>query len=218
MKIFFITGTDTDSGKTYVTCQLLNFLNQRQQSALALKPVASGCDEINGQLLSADVLALQKYNCNSSLEINGWKFAPPISPHIAAKKVNLHLSIQKIADFCFDERFSHFDYLFIEGAGGLMAPLNDEETWLDFLKWTQIPAILVVGMQLGCLNHALLTDTVLKHNRISCAGWIANCLDKAMLAKDENIKTLSLKMHMPQLATISYEGSLTDEHILQKFQ
>ncbi|ARG97540.1 dethiobiotin synthase [Legionella micdadei] len=218
MKIYFITGTDTDSGKTYVTCQLLDFFNKRNKKALALKPVASGCDVKDGQLLSQDVLNLQKYNYDSALEINCWKFAPPISPHIAANELNLPITAQKIADFCLEKQFSTFDYLFIEGAGGLMAPLNEEETWLDFLKWTQIPAIVVVGMQLGCLNHALLTDAVLKHNRITCAGWIANCLDKNMLAREENIKTLSLRMHMPQLTTISYQGMLSDESILQKLQ
>jgi dethiobiotin synthetase len=214
MKIYFITGTDTDSGKTYISCQLLDYFKQQNKRALALKPVASGCHEKDGLLQSEDVLNLQKHNLDPSLKINGWQFAPAISPHIAAKQVNCRLSLQDIADFCFDEQFSQVDYLLIEGAGGLMAPLNEEETWLDFLKLTQIPVILVVGMRLGCLNHALLTDAVLNYNQISCVGWIANCLDKEMLVRDENISTLAQKMHMPQLATVGYQGNLIDLGIL----
>lgn len=207
MKRYFITGTDTDCGKTYVTCQLLSYFNNQEKKALALKPVASGCQEKNGQLLSEDVLRLQKYNKNSHYSISGWQFAPPISPHLAAKEINCKLSVDKIAKFCLDKQFNELDYLLIEGAGGLLVPLNDEETWLDFLTLTKIPVILVVAMRLGCINHALLTDSVLKTNQITCAGWIANCLDKGMLALSENIATLSLKMHMPLLATIPYSSN-----------
>lgn len=216
MKIYFITGTDTDCGKTYITCQLLDYFKQRKKKALALKPIASGCYEKNGLLQSDDVIHLQKHNVNPRFKINAWQFAPPISPHIAAKQVNSRLTLQEIADFCLDKQFFQVDYLLIEGAGGLMAPLNDEETWLDFLKLTQIPVILVVGMRLGCLNHALLTDAVLKYNHISCAGWIANCLDNEMLVRDENITTLAKKMHIPQLATVHFQGNLADESVLQK--
>ncbi len=207
-KSYFITGTDTNIGKTYVTCQLLDYYNRQQKPALGLKPVASGCYEREGQLLSEEVINLQQYNRDQSYKINGWKFAPSISPHLAAKEAKQRLILNEIADFCFDKQFAHFDYVFIEGAGGLMAPLNEEETWLDFLKLTQTPVILVVGIRLGCLNHALLTDAVLKQNQIPCAGWIANCVDNEMLAREENIKTLAAKMQMPQLATVPFNGKL----------
>jgi dethiobiotin synthetase len=200
MKRFFITGTDTDCGKTYVLCQLLDYFHKQQKKALALKPVASGDNE--------DVLRLQKYNKNSNYIINNWQFPAPISPHLAAQAVGCHLSVQDIADFCLNKQFSQLDYLLVEGAGGLLVPLNNEETWLDFLNLTQIPVILVVGMRLGCLNHALLTDRVLKNNQTACIGWIANCLDKDMLALTENIATLSLRMSMPLLATVPYQEKL----------
>ncbi len=176
---------------------------------MALKPVASGCSLNNGQLQNDDVLSLQEHNRNQDYLINGWQFPAPISPHLAAKEAGNSLTAHEIADFCLDRQFDNFDYLLIEGAGGLLVPLNDKETWLDFLNLTQIPVILVVGMRLGCLNHALLTESVLKSNRTACVGWIANCLDKEMLALTENIATLSLKMEMPLLATISYQGKLT---------
>lgn len=214
MKPFFIIGTDTDCGKTYVTCQLLDNLNKQKKRGLALKPVASGCVERNGKLQSEDVLTLQEHNEDKSQSINGWLFAPPISPHLAAKEVGSRLVAKDIAAFCLNEQFNDLDYLLVEGAGGLLVPLNDEETWIDFIKLTQIPVILVVGMRLGCINHALLTDAVLKSNQIVCAGWIANCLDKGMLALSENIATLSIKMHMPLLGTIPYQGKMVGDFIL----
>ncbi|MFW2570509.1 dethiobiotin synthase [Legionella sp. 29fVS95] len=210
MKTFFITGTDTNCGKTYVTCQLLDYLNEQQKKGLALKPVASGCFLSNGQLLNDDVLSLQKHNRNQDYSINGWQFPEPISPHLAAKAAGSSLTAHEIADFCLSRQFANHDYLLVEGAGGLLVPLNDKETWLDFLNLTQMPVILVVGMRLGCLNHALLTASVLKNNRTACVGWVANCLDKEMLALTENIATLSLKMEIPLLATIPYQGKLTE--------
>jgi dethiobiotin synthetase len=208
MKAYFITGTDTNCGKTYVTCQFLDYFHEQQQQVLALKPVASGYLAHEEPSQCEDVLLLQQHNRKTSYAINGWQFKSPISPHLAAKEANTKLTINDIAKFCFNKQFASLDYLLIEGAGGLLVPLNDEETWLDFLKLTQIPVILVVGMRLGCLNHALLTDTVLKINRITCAGWLANCLAEDMLALSENIKTLAQKMHMPLLATIPYKGKL----------
>jgi dethiobiotin synthetase len=209
MTSYFITGTDTDCGKTYVTCQLLDYFKAQKKRALALKPVASGCSEYKGQMQSEDVLNLQKHNCDSSYSINNWLFVPPISPHLAAKAMNVRLSASEIATFCFNEQFSNFDPLLIEGAGGLMVPLNEEETWLDFLELTKIPVIVVVAMRLGCINHALLTDAVLKTKQIKAQGWIANCLDENMLALDENIATLSLKMQMPLLAVLPYQGKFS---------
>lgn len=214
MKPYFITGTDTDCGKTYVTCQMLDYLKKQQKDVLALKPVASGCFERNGQLQNEDVLRLKEYNPKTSYPINAWQFPSPISPHLAAKKVGSHLTVTEIAQFCLHEQYTNLDYLLIEGAGGLLVPLNDEETWLDFLKLTQMPVILVVGMRLGCINHALLSDALLKSNQIPCAGWVANCLDNEMLALSENIATLVLKMHMPLLGTIDYQEKWTGELIL----
>ncbi|STX51376.1 dethiobiotin synthetase [Legionella busanensis] len=203
MKHFFITGTDTDCGKTYVVCRLLAYYNQNFK-AQALKPVASGCEKVNGHLISQDVERLQAYNNDSSLCINRWLFEPPVSPHLAALMANNEFDINEVAQFCQQKEYSHFDYLLIEGAGGLLVPLNTHQTWLDFLKLTGIPVILVVGMRLGCINHALLTDAVLKMNEIPSFGWIANCLDKEMLLLEENISTLKAKMHMPFIGRVPY--------------
>lgn len=205
MKRYFITGTNTDCGKTYASSQL----TKTTPRSVAIKPVASGCRVINGQLVSADALVLQEHNHYplSLEEINPWRFKPAISPHIAARRAGACLNIKAIADYCLNIQLPEIDTLFIEGAGGLMAPLNDEETWVDFLQYANLPIILVVGMSLGCLNHALLTAAVIKEQGIRCEGWIANCLDPKMQVLTENKTILKNKLPFPLLATIPFGHS-----------
>ena len=211
MSIFFITGTDTDCGKTYSTCRTLEHLSFLKQSCVALKPIASGCSIENKKLINADVEALQKGN-KQNLKINNWLFESPVSPHLASK----HLCAEKIAEFCLNSTFQTFEHQLIEGAGGIMVPLNEEETWIDFLNYIpSIQVILVVGMKLGCLNHALLTEALLFEKQIKCAGWIANCMDPDMLMLKENIDTLKYKMKPPHLATVPYSGQLIPEPAFQ---
>ncbi|MCW8400263.1 dethiobiotin synthase [Legionella sp. PATHC038] len=207
MKRFFITGTDTDCGKTYVTASLLHYF----PSAAAIKPVASGCMEIENKLVNSDALHLQK-NSKTRIPmdvINPWRFKAPVSPHIAAQNEGVCLSVTEIADYCLNLQLEGIETLFIEGAGGLMVPLNDNETWIDFLQITKIPVILVVGMKLGCINHALLTEAVLHANNIECTGWIANCFDPNMQALSANIDTLKQKLTAPLLAELSFAGDIT---------
>lgn len=202
MKRYFITGTDTDCGKTYVT----NQLKQHFPKAQAIKPIASGCSEVGGQLVNEDALLHQS---NLSMEmINPWRFKQPVSPHIAAKEEGVLVTSQELATFCLQWQASDVETLLIEGAGGLMMPLNDNETWIDFLTLTKIPVILVVGMRLGCINHALLTARVLQFHGIECVGWIANCLDPTMLFLADNKATLVQKMNFPLLGTVDFGGEL----------
>lgn len=209
MKQYFIVGTDTDCGKTYVTCQLIRYFQSQGHKSLAIKPVASGCfEDDDGRLISEDAQQLMLANGEFEGDICPWRFKPAIAPHIAAEAVGIRLSAQAITDFCRDERFSSLDYLLIEGAGGLMVPLNEQETWLDFLTISQIPVILVVGMRLGCINHALLTISALTAHNIVCEGWIANCIDKDMQSLSLNIKTIADKADLPLLATVPYGSSL----------
>jgi dethiobiotin synthetase len=206
MRQFFITGTDTDCGKTYVTCQLLDYLNQSKLRALAIKPVASGCFEQNNTWMNEDVINLQRHS-QFDKPINGWMFPTPISPHFAAKEQGIELSARDIAGFCKKPCYQERDYLFIEGAGGLIVPLNDRETWLDFLQSTVYPVIVVVGMRVGCINHALLTAAVLQSEKIRSLGWIANCLHHDMISMKESIETLKKRMPMPLLGTVPYKGT-----------
>ncbi|KTC79656.1 Dethiobiotin synthetase [Legionella cherrii] len=207
MKRFFITGTDTDCGKTYVTASLLHYFS----SAAAIKPVASGCMEIENKLVNSDAQHLQK-NSKISIHmdvINPWRFKAPVSPHIAAQNEGVRLSVSEIAEYCLNLQLEGIETLFIEGAGGLMVPLNDNETWIDFLKITKVPVILVVGMKLGCINHSLLTEAVLHANNIQCTGWIANCIDPNMHALSANIDTLKQKLTAPLLAVLPFAGDIT---------
>lgn len=208
MKSYFILGTDTDCGKTYVTSQLLRFFNEKNQKSLAIKPVASGCIVRNNELVSEDAIYLSKYQHDQGLQINPWRFQLPISPHLAAKAEGQHLAIDALVNYCRSPNWNTWDYLFIEGAGGLMVPLNEHETWIDFLIQSQIPIILVVGMRLGCINHALLTALAIKAHGLVCKGWIANCIDKDMLMLPENINTLTNKLECPLLTTIPYGESI----------
>ncbi len=208
MKSYFITGTDTDCGKTYVTCALIRHLQSHQKSVMALKPVASGCEQIDQKLISGDVSRLKASQGDDSTEICPWMFPLSVSPHLAAKASGTTLDVQEIVTFCQDTAWQTYDYLLIEGAGGLMVPLNDQQTWIDVLRELNIPVVLVVGMTLGCINHALLTITALKHYRIPCAGWIANCLDPEMLCLNENIETLQKLIPFPLMARLERNGEL----------
>ena len=204
MMRYFVTGTDTDCGKTYVTASLANYFAQ----GAAIKPIASGCLVYENQLISSDALQLQK-SSNLSLDvINPWRFEQPVSPHIAAREEGVRLSAQELADYCLNLQLVDVETLFIEGAGGLLVPLNEDETWIDFLKITKFPVILVVGMKLGCINHALLTESVLRAHGIQCAGWIANCIDPEMLAFSANLDTLKQRLQAPLLAVVPFSGEI----------
>lgn len=207
MKKYFVTGTDTDCGKTFVTGLVLDNFNQRGEKAQALKPIASGGYLQDGKLLNEDVIHLTAHNVYPDEAINAWLYEEPISPHLAAKKRGERISAEEVATFCDKASSLDLEHLLIEGAGGLMVPLNESETWVDFLKLTKLPVILVVGMRLGCINHALLTGALLAQEEITSLGWIANCLDPNMKSLEENIATLTDKLSMPLLARVTYSAS-----------
>ena len=206
LKSYFITGTDTHCGKTYVTVALLNHLRSQNKSALALKPVASGCEEVDGQWINHDIQCLEQANGSQSPPIWKWKFRPPIAPHLAAQQEKVQISASEIKRFYTSYPKENLDYMLVEGAGGLLVPLNSQETWLDFLVATHMPVILVVGMRLGCINHALLTAYALRKQHIACHGWIANFLDPSMLAVADNLNTLKQWLRYPYLGHVSYGG------------
>ncbi|MBL7479284.1 dethiobiotin synthase [Legionella bononiensis] len=209
MKRYFITGTDTDCGKTFVTGKLVEYFS----NAVAIKPIASGCSVVMDQLINSDAQHLMQNSPLSMDQINPWRFPLPVSPHLAAQDVGVVLDIHELSDYCLSLEVKEADIMFIEGAGGLMVPLNHSETWIEFLKASEIPVIFVVGMQLGCINHALLTGLALKTHHIECAGWIANCLDPDMLLLDENIETLKNLLEYPLLATLPFGSELIDVNL-----
>ena len=202
-----IIGTDTEVGKTYVCVYLMNQLKKQGLTVTGLKPMASGAFNKDGHLVNEDALALQEA---SSLPlpygvINPNVYEPAIAPHIAAEQANRSLTVEKLV---VQTKHSlaqiNSDITFIEGAGGLLTPLNFNERWADYLKALDIPVLLVVGMKLGCINHALLTEHYLKQQQIPCIGWIANCINPHMSVLQENIVTLTQMLTVPKIAEIQF--------------
>ena len=200
--IFFITGTDTGVGKTFVAWQLLHAAQQCGLRTLGLKPLAAGAEKMDGEWRNEDAVLLQEAATVKLpyASINPFCFELAAAPHLAAKKTGATLSAKTIAQNVrkvLDE--SEFDYCVIEGAGGWRVPLNDTETMTDVVKLLQIPVILVVGMKLGCINHAVLTVEAIKADGLTLHGWIANDLGHSMPLLAENIATLERLLPAPRI-------------------
>jgi dethiobiotin synthetase len=200
---YFITGTDTNAGKTWATIALMRYFKQQGKSVAGMKPVASGCFMQDGQLKNEDALLIQE---NASVKINydlinPYAYELPVSPHIAG--INNPVNLPKIV-----ERFNTLkelaEIVLVEGAGGWYAPLNDHEGNSDLAKGLALPVIIVVAIRLGCINHARLTWQAIQHSAIPCAGWIAMCVDPDMLKPDENICTIKTALKVPLLGVLPY--------------
>lgn len=206
---FFITGTDTGIGKTYITTCLLHAFSEQGKRTLALKPVASGL----GNLLpfaNTDAVALENQvtvPCTLD-EINPVCFNLPIAPSIAAVLENRPLSVQLVWQACQPLLEKSADVVFVEGVGGFCVPLNDQETTADLAKKFNFPVILVIGLRLGCLNHALLTYQAILDANLVLAGWIANQVDPHMEALTENVETLKTFLKAPCLGVIPFQEKL----------
>ena len=205
---FFIAGTDTDSGKTHVTCALLETFRKHKLDAIGLKPVASGADESGHnedalKLQQASTIALA-YNT-----INPLCFDTACAPHIAAHHENKSLSLDTLeTDF---SSLPPAHAVFIEGVGGWMAPIDYKYTFADYVKKLNIEVILVVGIKLGCLNHSLLTAAHLQQLGIRVKGWIANCINPETLYISDNIDTLKNMLPFPCLGELAFGSNLFTE-------
>lgn len=195
--VYFVAGTDTGVGKTFCTLKLLESARQQGLKTVAFKPVATACTNKNGFLENDDALQLQT-TATIKLDyrtINPYAFEPPISPNIASEQINHPISIQKITDLIRDTIQQHQpDLTLIEGTGGWLCPISDQETMADIPSSMHTPIILVVSLKLGCLNHALLTYENIQSRGLPFAGWIGNCFDPDMLHLNENIQTLRKRL------------------------
>lgn len=212
---FFITGTDTDAGKTSVAAGLLCAAKQQGCSTLAMKPVASGCDMSTEGLRNSDALALiaQSTVQLPYTQINPYAFAPAIAPHIAAQEAGAELSVAglyRAAQVILQEQA---DFTVIEGAGGWRVPISATEFLSDFAIALQLPVILVVGVKLGCINHALLSAQAILSDGLKLAGWVANVVDPNCARLAENLATLQQLMPAPCLAEVPHLASASAEHI-----
>lgn len=193
MKLF-VTGTDTEIGKTYVSRLLLQKLNAQKLQTIGLKPVASGCEWIEGRYINRDAYILQQTAsiALSYVQVNPFCFSSWVSPHIAAQRTGITLTIEKVcAHLKKVSRIPH-DIMIIEGVGGLMVPFNDKESQLDLVKALGCPVLFVVGLKLGCLNHTLLSINMLKTHLIPIEGWVVNHIDPAAEAVIEMVHTLKV--------------------------
>lgn len=206
---YFITGTDTEIGKTHATCALLARAAQNGQRAVALKPVAAGIDA-DGEnddvrrLMSASSVQL------APRIVNPWLLAEPLSPHIAARHAGIEITLPPITA-SFDTACHQADLVLVEGLGGLYAPLSDTLSQPDLIRALNLPVILVVGLRLGCLNHALLTVAALTQEGCRLAGWIGNRVDPAFKAPDDNLVTLRERIAAPCLGVLPFDPQATPQ-------
>lgn len=202
-KAYFITGTDTGVGKTYVSCALLRALAAEGKRVLGMKPVAAGCERVSDQLISDDVRQLQAAsNVQASLDvINPYAFEPPIAPHIAAQQAGIEIQLSRIVQ-AFNTLQAQADVVIVEGVGGFCVPLNATEDTADLAVALDIPLILVVGLRLGCLNHALLSVEAIASRGLTLAGWVANHIDANMQSQQENITALQQRIAAPLVARL----------------
>ena len=201
---YFITGTDTEIGKTTIAAGLLHAARARRLSTAAVKPVAAGCQRTVAGLRNDDALTLMA-ECSPPLEydlLNPVALEPAIAPHIAAAEAGLTLSAQQLAQACFKVFDRRADLTLVEGAGGWRVPLNDHQTLADLAIALGEPVILVVGLRLGCINHALLTAEAIAADGLQLAGWVANQVDPQMDRQQHNLDTLKALMPAPLLGVV----------------
>jgi dethiobiotin synthetase len=201
---YFITGTDTGVGKTLVSCALLQAFAAQGKRVAGFKPVAAGCDE-DGR--NDDVkLLLAASNVQAAYgQINPYCFPHPIAPHLAARQVGVRVDFSRILIF-YRELAGQTDEVIVEGVGGFCVPLNDKQNSADLAKQLDLPVIMVVGMRLGGLNHALLTMRAIADFQLECAGWVANVLDGDMPSLQENIEALRERIGAPLLGIVPYQS------------
>lgn len=204
---YFVTGTDTGVGKTLITSALLYRFGQAGFTTAGMKPVAAGCEESSSGLINEDVESLRAAS-NISLtthEICPYLLSAPIAPHIAAAETATHIDLEVIRQ-SFDQLVQRADIVIVEGVGGFRVPLDEKTDTADLAVQLGLPIILVVGLRLGCLNHALLTAEAILKRGLSLAGWIANRIDPHMARVEQNIDALTQRLDCPLLGAVPFYG------------
>ena len=203
---YFVIGTDTDAGKTYISCKLIKHFVAQHIATVGMKPIASGCDVDANQKLSNSDARLLTHASNISADdklINPYRFLPAIAPHIAAEAVGVEMDSHVILN-AFHTLSKLAEVVIVEGAGGFLVPINQSQTLADVAGLLNLPIILVVGMRLGCINHALLTVEAIKARGLVLAGWVANQISPDMQSFNENLTTLTRHIDAPYLGVCQY--------------
>ncbi len=204
----FVTGTDTEIGKTFCSCLLMAALQQRGLKVAGMKPVASGGELQNGRLVNEDARQLQQQSgMNHPYDwVNPYVFEPPIAPHLAASQAGCRIEREAIQQ-AYAQLQQHSDQVIVEGVGGWRVPLSDGLSVSDLPGLLGLPVVLVVGMRLGCLNHALLTIESIEQQNVPVVGWIANGIAPDFAAQQGNLKTLESRLAVPCLGQIPYQSA-----------
>ena len=198
MQGFYITGTDTGIGKTRSSAALLHALRARGLRAVGMKPVASGCERIDGEWKNADALALLEASDPRPLyaDCNPFALPLPLAPELAARDAGIEVELQTILD-AHARLAASADVVVVEGVGGWAAPLSSTLMQADLVRALDVPVVLVVGLRLGCLNHALLSACAIAADGCRLVGWIANGIDPGMDAIEDNIAMLAARLPAP---------------------
>lgn len=202
---WFLAGTDTEIGKTLVACALLHAARDSGLTALGMKPVAAGAQEIDGEWINEDAARLRAAGSFDAgiATLNPYCLRSPIAPHIAAREEGVVIEPARILT-AFATLCGEADVVIVEGVGGFRVPLGDDYDTADLARDLALPVILVVGMRLGCINHALLTVEAIAARGLPLAGWIANRVDPDMLRFDENLEALTRRIAAPLLGVVPH--------------
>ncbi|HEX6634080.1 MAG TPA: dethiobiotin synthase [Usitatibacter sp.] len=202
----FVTGTDTGVGKTVASSALVHALGTAGEKATPMKPIAAGAEGREGRPVNEDSLALLEaagLGLEALDRVTPILLRDPMSPHIAAAREGRRISLEPVVRAL--EGVPAEDFLVVEGVGGFMVPLGDDLDTVDLARAVGLPAVLVVGLRLGCLNHALLTARAIEAAGLPLAGWIANAIDPEMLVPDENVETLRTRLGAPLLGRLPWQ-------------
>ncbi|NIP72393.1 MAG: dethiobiotin synthase [Gammaproteobacteria bacterium] len=202
---YFVTGTDTGVGKTAVAAALMRALQRRGLSVAGMKPIAAGCSPTPQGLRNDDALRLQ---AQDSVElpydtVNPYAFEPPIAPHVAAAEAGVEIRAARILE-AFGSLQAQVECVVVEGIGGWQVPINGRQTTADLARELGLPVVLVVGLRLGCLNHALLTRDAIRSAGVGCAGWVATQIEPGMSRADDILHALQERLGAPLLGAVPY--------------
>lgn len=206
MPAYFVTGTDTEIGKTTIAAGLLHQARLQGLTTAGVKPVASGCERTADGLRNGDALALLGETSLplGYVDINPIALEPAIAPHLAAREAGIDLTVATLAAPVRRILALQADFTLVEGAGGWRVPLAGRESLSDLARELGLPVILVVGVRLGCINHALLSAEAILADGLPLAGWVANLVAPATLRLDDNLATLHERLPAPCLGTVPH--------------
>ncbi len=204
----FVTGTDTGVGKTWISAAVMAALQAQGLTVLGMKPVASGCEQTPDGLRNDDALRLQQQGSHpvDYALLNPYAYAPPVAPHLAAEKAGERISLERI-ESNYRALAAQADVVVVEGAGGWLVPLNERDTMADLARRLELEVILVVGLRLGCINHALLSAESIRAHGCTLKGWVANTLDLHMSKLPQNILSIQQRIGAPLLGVVPYQDS-----------